>query len=117
MSGQEPIHHVAEGVHWLAAQRSGEYRQSTLGRTLEEEGFIHCSTPEQLPAVLDRYYSRYAGNLVLLTVDPARLTAPLRWDVVDTLTGERFPHVYGPIIPDAVTAIRVLHPPHGSGST
>ena len=106
--------HLAEVAHWQEALGTGEYRWSTLGRTLEEEGFIHCSTPEQVPGVLSRYYASYAGDLVLLTVEPERLTAPLTWDVVNTVTGERFPHVYGPITPDAVTATQVLHPPHGA---
>ena len=109
--------HLAEVAHWQEALRTGEYRWSTLGRTLDQEGFIHCSTPEQVPGVLARYYAGYAGDLVLLTVDPARLAAPLRWDVVDTVTGERFPHVYGPITPDAVTSTRLLHPPHGPGAS
>jgi uncharacterized protein (DUF952 family) len=108
------IHHVAEVAHWDEAVRTGEYRWSTLGRTLEEEGFIHCSTPEQLPGVLSRYYAVYADDLVLLTLDPALLAAPVRWDSVNSTTGERFPHVYGPITPDAVTATEVIHPPHGA---
>ena len=49
--------HLAEAAHWQEALRTGEYRWSTLGRTLEEEGFIHCSTPEQVPGVLARYYA------------------------------------------------------------
>jgi len=106
--------HVAEVAHWEQAQRTGEYRWSTLGRTLEEEGFIHCSTQAQLPGVLSRYYSSYGGDLVLLSIDPELLTSPVQWDVVDTVTGERFPHIYGPITPDAVTATQVLHPPHGA---
>jgi uncharacterized protein (DUF952 family) len=111
-----PVLHLAEVAAWEQALATGEYRQSTLGRTLEEEGFIHCSTPEQVPGVLSRYYATYAADLLLLTVDPERLAAPLRWDVVNTATGERFPHVYGPITPDAVTATQVLHPPHGHPS-
>jgi uncharacterized protein (DUF952 family) len=109
-----PVLHLAEVAHWEEAARTGAYRWSTLGRTLEEEGFIHCSTPEQVPGVLARYYTSYPDDLVLLTVDPERLASPLRWDVVNTLTGERFPHVYGPITPDAVTHTQVLHPPHGA---
>ena len=108
--------HLAEVAHWQEALRTGEYRWSTLGRTLEEEGFIHCSTPEQVPGVLARYYATYAGDLALLTVDPGPARAPLQWDVVNTVTGERFPHVYGPITPDAVTATQLLHPPHGPGA-
>ena len=45
--------HLAEVAHWHEALRTGEYRWSTLGRTLEEEGFIHCATPEQVPGVLE----------------------------------------------------------------
>jgi uncharacterized protein (DUF952 family) len=112
--GPAPVLHLAEVEHWEEALRTGEYRWSTLGRTLEDEGFIHCSTPEQVQGVLARYYASYAGDLLLLTIDPDRLTAPLQWDVVDPLTGERFPHVHGPISPDAVTATDVLHPPHGA---
>jgi uncharacterized protein (DUF952 family) len=108
--------HLAEAAHWQEALSTGEYRWSTLGRTLEEEGFIHCSTPEQVAGVLARYYADHAGDLVLLTVDPARLASPLRWEVVDSVTGERFPHVYGPIPPDAVTSTQLLHPPHGPGA-
>lgn len=111
----DPVLHVAEVAHWSQALRTGAYRWSTLGRTLQEEGFIHCSTPAQLPGVLARYYASYAGDLVLLSIDPDRLTVPLRWDVVNTVTGERFPHVYGPITLDAVATSEVLHPPHGAG--
>jgi len=50
---------------------------------------------------------------VILTVDTDRLAAPLHWDVVNPSTAERFPHVYGPLTPDAVTRTQVLHPPHG----
>ena len=109
-----PVLHLAEVAHWHEALRTGEYRWSTLGRTLEEEGFIHCATPEQVPGVLSRYYASYAGDLVLLTVDPEQLTTPLQWDVVNSVTEERFPHVYGPITPDAVTATETLYPPHGA---
>ncbi len=111
MSEGGPIHHLAEVDHWAAARASGEYRRSTLGRSLEEEGFVHCAAPEQVADVLERYYSSYPDALVLLTIDPGRLTSPLTWDVGDSATGERFPHVHGPIRTDAVVATEVLHPP------
>ena len=77
---------------------------------LEEEGFVHCSTPGQLAGVLGRYYADHDRDLVLLTIDPDRLASPLVWEVGDPVTGEEFPHVYGPLTPDAVVATRVLHP-------
>ena len=107
--------HLAEVAHWQEALRTGEYRWSTLGRTLDQEGFIHCSTPEQVPGVLARYYAGYAGDLVLLTLEPARLASALRWDVVDTATGERFPHVYGTI--DRAAILDVLSMQRGADGT
>ena len=54
------------------------------------------------------------GLSVLLTIDPERLSAPLVREVGNPATGEEFPHVYGPLTPDAVVATRVLHPPHAA---
>ena len=89
VTAPDPIHHLAEARNWQQAQQAGEYRQSTLGRTLEDEGFIHCSTPQQVAGVLGRYYAAHDGDLVLLTIDPDRLAAPLRWDVANPATGEQ----------------------------
>lgn len=107
------IHHLAEVEHWAGALVAGEYRRSTLGRSLEEEGFVHCSTAAQVGGVLRRHYSGHDADLVLLTLDPARLEAPVRWEGADPDTGEPFPHVYGPIPTDAVVATELHHPPFG----
>lgn len=44
-------------------------------------------------------------ELLLLCIDPGRLTSPVRDE--DPGTGELFPHVYGPI---DRPAIRAVHP-------
>ena len=67
------VHHLADAEAWAEALRTGTYRGSTLGRTLEEEGFVHCSAPEQVAGVLGRYYADHDRDLVLLTIDPDRL--------------------------------------------
>lgn len=109
-----PLHHLAEVAAWEEAQRTGEYRWSTLGRTLDEQGYVHCSSATQVAGVLARFYAAYDHDLVLLTLDPDRLRSPLVWEVGNPETGEEFPHLYGPITPDAVVATRALHPPHAS---
>ncbi|GAA3048300.1 hypothetical protein GCM10010448_34250 [Streptomyces glomeratus] len=43
--------HITERSLWDAARETGTYQMSTRGRTLQEEGFIHCSTRAQLPRV------------------------------------------------------------------
>ncbi len=76
----------------------GEYRVSTRGATLDEVGFIHAATQEQVDGVQARYYAD-AGDLVLLTIDTDRLTSPWRFDPVGE---QEFPHIYGPLNLDAV---------------
>ncbi len=68
--------HLAEVTHWDEALRTGEYRWSTLGRTLEEEGFIHCSTPEQLAGVLSPATTRRTPMTSCCSRSTSRGSAP-----------------------------------------
>ena len=92
------ILHITTAGEWEQAQAAGEVRASSLA----DEGFIHCSLPTQVTHVADWFY-RDVPDLVLLGVDPARLTSPLRWEpsADDAFAGD-FPHVYGPITVTAV---------------
>jgi len=87
------IYHLARVEDWDAALDAGEYRVSTLGRTLDEVGFIHASTAEQLPGVAERFYRDEPGDLVVLEIDESALD--VRWE--DIGGGELYPHIYGPI--------------------
>ena len=51
--------------------------------------------------------------LVLLDIEPDRLTSPLMVEVGDHESSEEFPHIYGPLNVDAVLATTILPPPHG----
>lgn len=97
---------VTERSLWDAAREHGEYRMSTRGRTLAQEGFVHCSTRSQLPSVAALLYGSCEGpdELVVLVVDPARLDAPVRYEAPEP-GAEKFPHVYGPIPVDAVVRV------------
>ncbi len=105
------IFHIATVADWQVAQRVGSYTTSTYGVTLAEEGFIHASRGDQWRGVRDRFYGEVTEQLVLLTIDTDRLTAPV---VEESPPGvdETFPHIYGPLIPDAV--VQVI--PLGSGT-
>lgn len=100
------LHFCPRGT-WTAAVAAGEYR----GDTLASEGFIHCSPAAQvhLPA---NAIARGRTDLVLLEIDPTRLTAPVRWEPGDPNdpSSMMFPHVYGPIDLDAVVAIHEYQP-------
>ncbi|WP_433222571.1 DUF952 domain-containing protein [Dactylosporangium sp. CS-047395] len=100
------IYHIAFADDWERAQHDGEYRLSTKGRTIEEQGFMHGGTAAQVAPVANLIYGDDEG-LVVLAIDEARLTAPLQWDAAPGWD-EPFPHVYGPLNVDAVVDVRPL---------
>ena len=100
------IFHLALPDDWAAAQAAGEYTVSTRGVTLEQEGFIHCSLPEQVDPVRRNYYAD-VDELLLLTIDTDLLTSP--WQLDDVPGAGEFPHVYGPIDLAAVVEASPLH--------
>ncbi|MEW2167813.1 DUF952 domain-containing protein [Streptomyces sp. NPDC007084] len=107
----EPLLHLTERSLWDAARASGAFTMSTRGRTLQEEGFIHCSLRQQLAPVAAMLYgtSTAPGELVVLVVDPDRLSVPVRFEAMEP-GGEEFPHVYGPIPVDAVVDVEPWPP-------
>jgi uncharacterized protein (DUF952 family) len=93
------LFHIAKASDWAAAQGVGSYAESTLGRTLAEEGFIHCSaSSEQVAFVLSSFYAGVSEPLVLLTIDPALVGCEVRVE-------GGFPHLYGPLRVSAVVAV------------
>ena len=103
----EPLFHLALRCDWEAAQRAGEYRVSTLGRTLEDEGFLHASYRHQVEGVRARFYADVNEPLVLLEIDRGRLDVPVADEVPDG-ADEAFPHLYGPLPTDAVVAVHLV---------
>jgi uncharacterized protein (DUF952 family) len=98
------VHHLADAEEW-ARVRAGEgpYVWSTVAQRVEEVGFVHCALPHQVAGVVARHYEGRTEGLVVLSIDPARAGAELVLE--DTSgRGERFPHLYGPLVPDAVVA-------------
>jgi uncharacterized protein (DUF952 family) len=99
----EHIFHVTRADDWRAARAQGTYRISARDRTLEEEGFIHCSYAHQVAHVVATYFHDVEALLVLV-IDPQRVNADIR---VESAGGdERFPHIYGPLNLDAVVETR-----------
>jgi glutathione S-transferase len=99
------IYHLALAEDWRAAKTCGEYRRSTRGLSLEQVGFIHASGAHQVDATFRRFYAD-AEAVLLLTLDPGRLDAPLRWEAAPD-SAELFPHIYGPL---PVGAVRLAEP-------
>ncbi len=96
------ILHITTRTEWEGARTLGEYRAPSL----ETEGFIHCSTVEQVLRVANRFYVG-AADLVVLHIAPERVRAEIKWELPtmsDPLAGEKFPHIYGPLNVEAVIA-------------
>ena len=100
----EHLFHLALRSDWEAAQGSGAYRVSTLGRSLEQEGFLHASFRHQVEGVRAAFYSDVTEPLVLLEIDPSLLDVPVVVEVPDG-ADDAFPHLYGPLRTDAVVAV------------
>ena len=101
------IYHLALQTDWSHALDSGDdYSISTIGRQLDEVGFIHCSFDHQVQRVADAFY-RGRSDVVLLSIDEARLTSPIREENTEG-GADRYPHIYGPLNVDAVASARPL---------
>ena len=98
-----PVLHIALPDDWQQAGHDGEYRISTRGLSLEQQGFIHCSYPHQLEGVANRFYGDLS-ELLLLHIDVDLIDAELKVEPPADGIDELFPHVYGPIPLEAVVA-------------
>ena len=97
------IVHLALLSDWETAKVQGEYRVSTVGATLDDVGFIHASTEEQLEQTFLRFYANAQEDLVVVAIDDERLQAEgtlVKFE--DVGNGELFPHIYGAIVPTQV---------------
>lgn len=94
------LFHLAERDEWARARAAGEYAPASLA----QESFIHFSTGEQLARTAARFYAG-RDDMLVVTVDEAKLAAPLRFEQVD---GEAFPHLFGSLNLDAVIDVKPL---------
>jgi uncharacterized protein (DUF952 family) len=97
------IYHIATRADWEQARRDGEYRTSTIGKTLAEEGFIHASQAAQVTGVANMFYRGLPDDLLVLAIDTERVRAEIRYEDVPGADAP-FPHIYGPLNTDAVLA-------------
>lgn len=98
------ILHITHGKEWEQALAGGTY----YGDTLASEGFIHCSTPQQVVRVANALYAGRKG-LVLLCIDPDCVGSEIRYEAPPG-TNETFPHIYGPLKIEAVVQIVGFEP-------
>jgi uncharacterized protein (DUF952 family)/N-acetylglutamate synthase-like GNAT family acetyltransferase len=101
------ILHLLSRDSWVEAQAHGQL----IAPSVATEGFAHCSTEHQMVDVANKYY-RGTSNMVLLNIDPTKLTSVLKFEPPAHLDGSPalpheplFPHIYGPINLNAVIEV------------
>ncbi len=99
------ILHLTTRDNWRSSQQQG----FVTAESLATDGFIHCSTEEQMLGVANKYYSG-SSDMVLLLIDLKKLTAPIKWEPPAHIDGSPaksldplFPHIYGTINIGAVS--------------
>ncbi len=95
------IYHLVRKDVWEMYQKDGLYAPPSL----EKEGFIHCSTKEQVLATVNR---RFAGvkDLLLLVIDTNNVPFKIVFEDLRG-TGEKHPHIYGKL---PLTSIQTILP-------
>ena len=116
MTSYEPIYHLVPAPYYEAQPATHPY----LPDGFEEEGFIHCTAG--LPLLLkiaNLYFAGLPDSLLVLEIDPARLTSPLKFEAPlppanapAEASGhdpdQLFPHIYGPINREAIVRVFLL---------
>jgi uncharacterized protein (DUF952 family) len=98
------IYHIVLPDDW-AAWDTDLY----TAKSLETEGFIHCSFAAQLNGVIERYYAG-ESEVVVLELETESLMSRV---VNEPSTGnEIYPHIYGPINRDAIVSVKKTQVAH-----
>jgi uncharacterized protein (DUF952 family) len=95
------ILHITQRKEWEAVQNIGLYQSDSLAT----EGFIHCSTIEQVVGSANRFFTG-KQDLIVLSIDADLVKAKIVYEGADP--NNLFPHIYGELNTDAVTKITNL---------
>lgn len=96
------IYKICPRALWREAEAAGRFAGAPIDR---QDGFIHFSTAAQVAETAARHFAGQA-DLLLLAVEADALGDALRFE--PSRGGDLFPHLYGPLPLDAVTAIDAL---------
>ncbi|HUD11788.1 MAG TPA: DUF952 domain-containing protein [Candidatus Saccharimonadia bacterium] len=102
-----PIVIIASASDWQAALKTGTYTMSTVDKSGQDVGFLHGSFPNQTIGIANRHYAGH-HDLVILLIDPEKVTSPVKYEGALSGRPGTFPHIYGPLNTDAVILVSPL---------
>ncbi len=97
------IFHIVEKKDYKKQTKDGRY----IPESIEQHGFIHCSTGSQINDTAERHFKK-RRHLLLLIIDTKRIEAPLKYERSEE-RDQDFPHIYGPLNRDAVLDVITLN--------
>lgn len=101
------IYHFTERETFEQARTQGQYKPLRF----ENDGFIHCSTREQVLDIANLIAPKDA-DLVLCEIDSRKVTPEIIYENLEG--GDRlFPHVYGPLDLAAILKVWIFSPMNG----
>lgn len=91
-------YHLVPRREWRTHDRTQPY----LPATFVDDGFVHCTDgADELAATANRFFADLDDDLLALRIEQSRLHAPVKYEDPRQV----FPHVYGAIEPEAITAV------------
>ncbi|SFB03931.1 MULTISPECIES: DUF952 domain-containing protein [unclassified Bacillus (in: firmicutes)] len=99
MEAEKVLYHIIRADEWDKVREESVYAPDSL----VTEGFIHCSTEEQLVEVADVFF-RGEKDLRILSIDSDLVSAEIVFEDLYE-TGKLFPHIYGELNLDAVVKV------------
>jgi uncharacterized protein (DUF952 family) len=102
MNSKNSVYHIATQSDWETYQNKGIIEPESL----KSEGFIHCSTSEQLEATLSRFFSSF-DFVILLEINQEALEKNLIFE--DSYGHGLFPHVYRPIFLHEIISVTTIN--------
>ena len=93
------IFHIAPKEKWKHSILRSHYTVESL----HSEGFIHCSTAEQLVDTANKHF-RGQSNLLLLKIDTTAIDSVIAYEA-NTEDGEAYPHIFCPITHNAIKEV------------
>lgn len=96
------IYKIVAAKEWRAAEAEGVF----LGAAIDlADGYIHFSSAAQVEETAAKHFAGQ-NDLLLVTIDAEKLGEALKWEV--SRGGALFPHLYAPLMFDAVVAVSLL---------
>ena len=93
------IFHIALKEKWERTISRSQYTEGSL----QSEGFIHCSTAEQVVDTANKHF-KGQSDLVLLKINTNDIVSVIAYEAYAE-NGETYPHIFGPIAHDAIKEV------------